>query len=171
VPKPQAKPTLVLGRLGAPHGVRGWIRVTSYTEPPEGLLDYQPWRLRFADGRTMEARVREAEGSGTRWRVALEGVGDRSAAERLTGCLIEAERTALKELPAREYYRDELIGFAVVNRDGVRLGTVQGFLDAPANPVMVVGGERERWLPAMPPCLVRVRRADREIDVDWPAEL
>ena len=168
---PDASGPVVLGRIGAPHGVRGWLRVQSFADPPEGLFERQPWRLRFADGHRECFQVVDGSGAGTSWRVALEGIEDRTAAGRLTGCLVEVERAELPALGEREHYRDDLIGFEVVNRDGVRLGSVRGFVDAPANPVMVVAGERERWLPAMPPWLVRVRAADRQIDVDWPAEL
>ncbi|MCC7462281.1 MAG: 16S rRNA processing protein RimM [Gammaproteobacteria bacterium] len=168
---PDTPGSVVLGRIGAPHGVRGWLRVQSYADRPEGLFGHQPWRLKFADGHLECFRVLDGEGSGSSWRVALEGVGDRDAAGRLTGCLIEVARSALPVPGVREHYRDDLVGYEVITRDGVRLGSVRGFVDAPANPVMVVMGDRERWLPAMPPHLVRVRAADREIDVDWPAEL
>jgi 16S rRNA processing protein RimM len=162
---------VVLGRIGAPHGVRGWLRVQSFAEPPEGLFEHQPWRLKFADGHVERFRVVDGSGAGSAWRVALEGIADRTAAERLTGCLIEVERGDLPAPGAREHYREDLIGFAVVNREGVRLGTLSAFVDAPAGPLMVVVGEGERWLPAQPPHLLRVRTAEREIDVDWPAEL
>ena len=168
---PKAREPVVMGRVGAPHGVRGWIRVQSFADPPEGLFEHQPWRLKFADGHVECFRVVDGNGGGSSWRVALEGIGDRTAAGRLTGCLIEVERAELPQPGEREHFREDLIGFEVVNREGVRLGSVRGFVDAPAGTVMVVAGERERWLPAMPPHLVRVRRADREVDVDWPAEL
>ncbi|MFO0846813.1 MAG: ribosome maturation factor RimM [Steroidobacteraceae bacterium] len=168
---PDVAGTRVLGRVGAPHGVRGWLRVQSFADPPEGLFEHQPWRLKFADGHEECFRVVDGNGAGSSWRVALEGIADRTAAARLTGCLIEVARAELPAPGEREYYRDDLIGFEVVNREGVRFGSVRGFVDAPANPVMVVVGERERWLPAAPPHLVRVRMADREIEVDWPAEL
>jgi 16S rRNA processing protein RimM len=168
---PQVSSPVILGRIGAPHGIRGWVRVQSFAEPPEGLFEHQPWRLKFADGRVERFQVVDASGAGTAWRVALEGITDRTAAERLTGCLIEVDRGELPALGVREHYCDDLVGFEVVNREGVRLGRVKNFVDAPANPVMVVVGERERWLPALPPYLVRVRMAEREIDVDWPAEL
>ena len=168
---PEPHGTMVLGRVGAPHGIRGWLRVQSFADPPEGLFEHQPWRLKFADGHVERFQVVDGNGEGTSWRVALEGIADRTAAERLTGCLIEVERDELPEPGEREYYRDDLLGFEVVNREGVRLGSVRGFVDAPAGTVMVVVGEREHWLPAGPPHLVRVRLAERGIDVDWPAEL
>jgi len=168
---PQPSPPVVLGRIGAPHGIRGRVRVQSFAEPPEGLFERDVWRLRFPDGGRQSFRVVEASGGGTAWRVALEGVGDRTAAGRLNGCLVEVDRAELPALAAREHYREDLVGYVVVNREGVRLGTVRGFVDTPANPVMVVAGERERWLPAAPPHLLRVRHAQRAIDVDWPAEL
>ena len=77
-----------------------------------------------------------------------------------------------RRLAAREYYREDLLGFEVREPRGraARPGAAS-FVEAPANPVMVVLGEREHWVPALPPHLVRVELARREIEVDWPAEL
>lgn len=161
----------MLGRIGAPHGVRGWVRVQSFAEPAENLFEHESWQLRFADGRIEPRRVVDASGSARGWQVALEGVADRDAAARLAGCLIEIRREALAPLGEHEYYREDLLGFQVVNREGECLGRVSGFIDTAANPVMIVAGEREHWLPAQPPHLLKVRMAEREIDVDWPSEL
>jgi 16S rRNA processing protein RimM len=62
------------------------------------------------------------------------------------------------------------VGLEVVNLAGESLGRVDHFLDLPANPVMVVVGDRERWLPAGPGCLLRVDPQAKRITVDWDAE-
>lgn len=103
-------------------------------------------------------------------RVMLEGVVDRDAAARLRDCEILIEREARSSAAQREYYREDLEGFAVRNTEGVSFGTLQYFLEAPAGPLMVVRAQRERWLPASPPYLRRVDLERREIEVDWPAD-
>jgi 16S rRNA processing protein RimM len=103
-------------------------------------------------------------------RVALEGLEDRDAAEALRDFEIVIERAALPAAAEREYYRDDLLGFAVHNTEGVVLGTLQHFLAAPSVAVMVVRGEREYTVPAGPPHLKRVDLERREIEVDWPAD-
>ena len=72
---------------------------------------------------------------------------------------------------AREYYQEDLIGLRVRSRAGQELGLVSHFVEAPANAVMVVMGQRELWIPAVPSHLLRVDLERGEIEVDWPVEL
>jgi 16S rRNA processing protein RimM len=161
---------VVLGRIGGAHGVRGWMRVRSFTDPPEALLGYPGWQLRREDGQQQDCEVRDAEWHGAVLRVALVGVEDRDAAELLRGAAITVERAALRRLARREYYQDDLLGFEVRNEQGALLGTLSHFIDAPAAPVMVVTGAREYWIPAAPPHLRRVELAARMVRVDWPED-
>jgi 16S rRNA processing protein RimM len=156
--------------LGA-HGVRGWLKVVSYTEPADNLLQHPLWMLAREGEVGHEYRVRDAGFDGRWLRVSLEGVEDRDAAEALRGLNIEVARAALAPTGPREYYRDDLLGFKVSNLAGSALGQVSHFLEAPAAAVMVVRGEREHWIPAAPPHLVKVRLDAGEIVVDWPEEL
>jgi 16S rRNA processing protein RimM len=167
----EAARIVVLGRIVAAHGVRGWLKVQSYTEPPEGLLDYSHWLLREPGGTPRPVRVAASEFDGHWMRVSLEGIADRDAAERLRGAEIEVERAQLPPPGEREHYREDLIGFAVRNLEGVAMGAVTHFVDAPGGAVMVVKGEREHWVLATPAHLKQVRMAEREIEVDWPADL
>lgn len=150
--------------------MRGAVRVQSYAEPPESLAQHRQWQLRGADGTERPMRVLEAAWDGHVLRASLEGVGDRDAAERLRGCEVLIAREARPALQPHEYFRDDLLGFAVRNREGVLLGSLQHFVDAPAGALMVVRGERERWLPAGAPCLRRVDLAQRLIEVEWPED-
>jgi 16S rRNA processing protein RimM len=161
-----------LGRLGAPFGIKGWIHVESHTDPPERLLEYREWVVRRKQGR-QRLTVSAARAHGAGFVAQLDGIGTRSAAAGFTGALIEIERAALPDPPAREYYRADLVGFSVRNLEGADLGTVSHFVDAPAGAVMVVRRESgpEHWVRAAPPHLQRVDLAAREIVVDWPAEL
>jgi len=167
----EASRLVVLGRIVAAHGVRGWLKVQSYTEPPEGLLEYGHWLLREQGLPPRPVRVVASEFDGHWMRVSLEGIADRDAAELLRGAEIEVERAQLPPTGEREHYREDLIGFAVRNLEGVAMGAVTHFVDAPAGAVMVVKGEREHWVLATPTHLKKVRMAEREIDVDWPADL
>jgi 16S rRNA processing protein RimM len=151
--------------------VRGALRIQSYTEPPDVLLHHQEWLLRGADGAEQSVELREAHWDGHAMRVTLAGVDGRDAAERLRGCEVLLPRSALPAAGAHEYFRADLLGFQVRNGDGVAFGELTHFLEAPAGALMVVRGERERWLPAGPPCLRRVDLERREIEVDWPADI
>ena len=162
---------LKLGRVLGAAGIRGWLKVQSYTDPPENLLQHRSWVLVDAQGARAAHRVAESASDGRWLRARFEGVEDRNAAELLGGRDIEVERSALPPTAAREYYRDDLIGLRVVNRDGRELGQVSHFVEAPAAPVMVVAGARELWIPALPSHLLKVSLERGEVVVDWPEEL
>lgn len=156
-----------LGRIVGAAGLHGWLKVQSYTDPPEGLLRHKRWELRDAEGRRESVEVAEADSRGGALRVRLEGIVDRTAAEAVRGRDIEVARSALPPTAEREYYREDLIGLLVRDRSGQVLGHVSHFVEAPADPLMVVKGARELWIPAVPRHLVRVDLARGEVEVDW----
>jgi 16S rRNA processing protein RimM len=162
-----------LGRLGAPYGVRGWVHVESYTDPPQRLLEHRDWALRLPSGERVTRRVADGRVHGAGLAARLEGVSDRNGAAALTGAVVEVERASLPPTGKREYYRADLIGLGVRNLQGVSLGTVSHFVDAPRGAVMVTRESqgREHWVLAAPPHLRRVDLAARMIEVDWPTEL
>lgn len=172
-----------LGRIGAPFGLTGSLHVSSYTEPAEALLEHPEWALRQEGGERRKYRLVAGHPHGGRLVVRLEGVESRDAAALLTGAWVEIERAELPPTGDREYYRADLIGLEVENLEGIALGRVAYFIDAPAGAVMVVedrGGagaeapdasRREHWVLADPAHLRRVDLAAGRILVDWPAEL
>lgn len=161
---------MVLGRIAAAHGIRGWLRVASYTEPPDALLEYPHWLLRRPDGTESPCEVLEASFDGSNLRVALAGIADRTAAEQLRGCEIAVLRSDLPPANDREYYQQDLLGFEVRNLEGALLGTLSYFVGGTAQPLMAVRGEREVWVPAVPAHLKRVDLAARQVLVDWPSD-
>jgi len=160
---------VVLGRIGGPFGVRGWIKIASYTEPPEQILEYPRWRADRTGQVSRELRLVEGRRHGKGLVAKLEGIDDRDAAIALANSELWIDRQELPALKEGEHYRADLIGLEVVNLAGELLGRVDHFLDMPASPVMVVIGERERWLPAGPGSL-RVDRKRGRITVDWDAK-
>ena len=155
-----------VGRLGAAHGVRGWLRVQSFTDPPQRLFEWQRWRLQSGT----EVNVLESRPQGNGWIARLEGVEERDAASRLTGQMILVEHEALPPTEGREHYRDDLVGFGVKNLEGVVLGVVDHFIDTPGNTVMVIQGERERLVPMTREHLRSVDKDARSLVVDWPED-
>jgi 16S rRNA processing protein RimM len=146
------------------------LKVRSYADPPQSLLQYRSWRLQRADGGDDVFRVVESQWDGNAMRVQLEGVDDRDAAEPLNGRDVLVERELMPAAGPREYYREDLEGFTVRNCEGVVFGVLQHFLEAPAGALMVVSGDKERWLPTSAPFLKRIDLERREIELDWPAD-
>lgn len=158
---------VTLGRVASPFGVKGWVKVKSYTEPLEGILRYPEWHIEApgADRRVM--RLVEGRRHGEMVVARLAGVDDREAAAALLHCEVRVPRAALPEPGPGQYYWADLVGLEVVTLEGVGLGRVDHFVETPANPIMVVLGERERWLPLVPQHLKRVDLAAGQVVVDW----
>ena len=161
-----------LGRIGAPFGVRGWIHVDSYTDPPEGLLQYPQWVLRVGSGERITRRLAGGRLHGDRLVARLEGVEDRDAASAFRSAVIEVQRADLPPPGERQYYQADLVGLAVRNLEGVEMGNVAQFVDAPAGPVMVVrdAAGQEHWVLATPQYLRKVEVDAGRILVDWPLD-
>ena len=142
------------------------MKLRSYTDPPDRLLEHRSlflclrgdWRLY-----SVEASGRSA-GQLT---VKLAGVGGREQAQALKGAAVSVPRSDLPPRGVKDYYRADLIGCEVVNLEGARLGVVEYFVETPAHPIMVVRGEQEFWVPAVPQHLRRVELEQRRVLVDW----
>lgn len=156
---------VALGYISGVHGVNGWLKIHSQTEPREAIFEYQPWLL----GEQEEAvRIRECKKHGKHLIVLLEDVNDRDQAENLVKQQIAAYRDQFPELPETEFYWVDLIGLAVKLQDGTDLGTIRHMLATGANDVMVVQGERERLIPFVHGKYVK--QVDLEqglVTVDW----
>lgn len=161
---------IVLGRIGGPFGVKGWLKVQSFTEPPEQILGFPRWRATPPAGGSRELRPLEGRRHGKGLVVRIEGVGNRDEAAALAQWELWVERQELPALGRGEYYRADLVGLAVVNEEGRALGRIDHFIDLPANPVMVVKGEREHWVPLVPRHLRQVDLEQGRVVVDWDPE-
>ena len=159
-----------LGRIGSPYGVLGWMHIQSFTDPPQGVLDYRLWSLRLGPGSQTGYRLVEGRIQGRGVVARLEGVADRDAAALLRGAMIEVRRSELPPPGKREYYRADLLGCVVRNLEGVELGKLDHFVDGVASAMMVVVGTDEYWIPAIPQYLRKVDLEGRALSVDWPAD-
>jgi len=157
---------VVLGRVGAPFGVQGWVKVHSYTDPPEGIVRYAPWQLQ-GHGSAVRHVVLDWKRAGGAIAVRLEGVESREMAQRLNGAEVRVERGALPPTAPGVYYWHDLIGLAAYGSDGASLGRVEEVLELPAHPVLVLRGERERLVPLVKERLLGVDLAAGRLSLDW----
>lgn len=172
-----ASELVTVGRVLAVHGVRGWVKVFSHTEPKEQIFQYRPWYLLTATG---PQRFDLAEGRplGKGLIASLAGVKDRNAAmEFLVGREIAVPQSALPTSGNGTWYWRDLMGLRVRNRQGQDLGVLVEMLETGANDVMRVLGdaasidERERLLPWAPNDVVLdVKPVEGVLYVDWDAD-
>jgi 16S rRNA processing protein RimM len=162
---------MTLGQIAKAQGIRGWLLVRSFTDPPETLLEYEQWQLVSPSGQTRMVRMEEGAPYRDRLRIRLDGVSDRDEAQALSGWWVQVARSSLSPLGEREHYRDDLLGFEVRNVEGVMLGRIAHFVDLPTGAVMVVRGAAEHWIPAVPEHLLKVHAAERWVSVNWPEQL
>lgn len=161
---------VVMGRLLAPFGVKGWIRLRPFTAAPDTLLEHKTWWLAPANGNGAwtEYRVVDAKAHGATIIAVLEGIASREAAHALRGALAGVPRDALPATAPDEHYWSDLVGLDVINRSGRVLGRVAGLLDTGAHPVLrVEGGERERLIPMVAAYVDAIEAEAGRIVVDW----
>ncbi len=162
---------VIMGRIAAAHGIRGWIKIQTFTEYVDSLLDYRTWWIGHEQGPWREVKAQECEVHGKTLVAQLPDCPDRNAAEKLKGLLIAVPRDSLPEQGEGEYYWSDLIGLAVVNEAGVSLGTVANLLETGANEVLSVRGDSgEILIPFVASAIKQVDLKNRTILVDWSAE-
>lgn len=128
---------VLLGVVAAPHGVRGLVRIKSFTEDPMAVAAYGP--LSDESGKK-EYRVEALSAARGAVLARIEGVADRTAAEAIRGLRLYVERKRLPETSEREWYEADLIGLEAVGTDGRNWGKVIAFHDFGAGSVMEVSG-------------------------------
>jgi 16S rRNA processing protein RimM len=159
---------LLLGHIASVHGVKGWVKIHSYTDPRDAIFDYQPWLLGDTES---ETKVLENKTSGKYLLARLKGVSSREGAEALAGQKIVVGRDSLPPLQDSEFYWADLVGLEVINQDGSSLGRIREMLATGANDVMVVRGEKDRLIPFVMDIYVRQVDLDHGVvKVDWDAD-
>jgi len=158
-----------MGRIGAPFGVRGWVKVQPFTAAVENLMDYPAWWV-GTGAEWQEYAVTEAKVHGRAVIARLEGCNDRDTAARFRGKEIAVSRAQLPETGPNEYYWSDLIGLNVVNGAGQDLGRVTHMMETGANDVLVVQGERERLIPFLADVITAVDLEGGVLRVNWDAD-
>ncbi|MFL6585683.1 MAG: ribosome maturation factor RimM [Luteimonas sp.] len=160
-----------VGKVHGAFGVRGEVKLESFTEPRSAIFRYQPWVLR--DARGIERECEGAKGRETPKGVVatLPGVEDRDGAEATRGLEIFVPREALPPPRPGEYYWVDLEGLRVRNVEGVDFGVVSHLFSTGANDVLVAQGDRERMVPfVVPDYIVSIDFDTALVTVDWDPE-
>lgn len=155
-----------MGRIAAPFGVKGWVKVQPYSEDPDALMDFTSWRV-GRGAQQVQYTVEAIQDHGNALVAKLAGIDDRDAAYALRGQEISVARSDLPPPDENEFYWSDLIGLAAVNREGVELGKVTGLLETGAHDVLVVKGRREHLIPFVAAFVGKIDIGGGTIEVDW----
>lgn len=155
-----------MGRILGPYGVRGWVKLRTFTETIDSLVDYPSWLVAEGDGWN-SVEIEDTQVHAGHLVAKLHGVQDRDQALGLSGRDVAVPREALPPAQEGEFYWADLIGLDVVNQQGEVLGTVEDLLETGANDVLVVQGDRQRLLPYVQQVVLGVDLAQKRIRVDW----
>lgn len=162
---------LTVGRLHGAFGVRGEVKLESFTGPEKTIARYQPWTLRDARGNTRLVEGVKVRAGAKGLIATLPEVNDRDAADALRGVEIQVPRSALPPPAPGEYYWVDLEGLRVVNTEGADFGRVAYLFNNGANDVLVAQGERERMIPFVQPSYIcSVDFETGLVTVDWDAD-
>ncbi len=158
---------IVIGQVSGLYGVRGWVKLFSYTDPMANLLEFRLLQLGNGDV-WRPAVLAEGRVQGKTLVGRFEGVTDRDQAAGLVGAEIAVRRDQLPATASDEVYWADLIGLEVVNVHGESLGTVDRLLATGANDVLVLRGDTERLIPFVRGAVVKKIDQDAgRITVDW----
>ncbi|MDY6945827.1 MAG: ribosome maturation factor RimM [Pseudomonadota bacterium] len=157
---------VVLGKIGSAFGVQGWVRITSYTDPVDNILEYDRWYLRRA-GQWVEVEVEDGRMTAKGVQVKLAGIESPEDARLQVGVEIAVPRAELPPTAPGEFYWSDLEGLEALTPSGELLGHVDHFRSTPGGDLVVIRGAREHWIPFVKDRIVKVDLAAGRIVFDW----
>lgn len=157
------KSSLVVGKVAGHFGVKGWLKVKSFTQPYKNIFTYKTWLI---DGQSYS--VAEFKMHGKQMIVRLEDMRLREQANVVLGKDICVSREQLPEIDEDDYYWCDLIGLQVIDQNEQTIGCVKDIFATGANDVLVVGGEKEVLIPYVPDRYIKkVNLQSGVMIVDW----
>ena len=164
---------ILMGRVLAPYGVKGWVKVEPFTESPESLQSYQEWHVGYQDREDAWQTVTVAESAEHSGNVVahFEACHDRDAALAFRGMVIAVPRSMLPAANPGEFYQSDLLGLKVVNDCGEEMGHVAEVFSNGAHEVLRVDGAGgERLLPFVDAFVREVDMDAGVVRMDWKSD-
>lgn len=158
---------IVIGRFGAPFGVKGWMKIQSFTDPEENVLHYQPWFADLKDGFT-EVKIVDSRKHHKGIVIQVEGCDTKEDTARYCNISIAVARSVFPELTDDEYYWADLEGLTVHTTTGEELGKIDHVMPTGANDVLVIKGQKEILVPYLKDRVVKnIDLDNKTMIVDW----
>jgi 16S rRNA processing protein RimM len=162
---------IVMGKVAAAQGILGWVKIQVFTENLDALSAYKTLFMAKPEKPWQEYKLLESRPHNKVLIARLDGINDRTAAEKLRGMLIAVPRSWLPDTGTDEYYWSDLTGMSVVSLQGEMLGVVDHLLDMGANDILVVKhDDREILIPFLSHVVQHVDLPSKLIRVDWQAD-
>lgn len=167
--EPSSDRIVTLGKIVGTFGVHGWMKVQSFTEPPENIFEYEKWRIRRG-GQWSDVEVEDGRVTAKGVLVKLTGIQTPEDARLYSGIEIGVARSEMPPPAPGEYYWSDLEGLEARGNDGVVLGKVDHFRTTPGGDVIVVRGAKEHWIPFVKDRILKVDLQAGFIVLDWAAD-
>ncbi|MCH9755657.1 MAG: ribosome maturation factor RimM [Gammaproteobacteria bacterium] len=163
---------VVVGKFGRPQGIKGLVRITSFTEPRDNILQYPDWSIQMPGAVWQRVTRLEERITPQHILAQIEGYTSREAVSALTNIEIAVPKETLPALNAGEYYWHELIGMRVIHNNGTTLGMVDSVLETGSNDVLVVvDNKKRRLIPyLLDDVIQKINKDSREITVCWDVD-
>ena len=154
---------ILIGKVSGCFGVKGWLKIFSYSEPRNNITQYSSWIVNGVVYKAIESKQ-----NGKLIVAKLKGIDDKETAFTFIGQKIEIEKEQLISLDNDQYYWHDLVGLEVTNKQGVKFGTIKSLLETGAHDVAIIKGERERIIPyIMGQTILEVNLEQNSMLVDW----
>ena len=160
---------ILVGKISNPHGIKGWVKVISFTDPIENILSYKKWTI--SDNQTEKTYcLEDSRIQGNKIVIKLEGVNNRDDADLLKNLQIEVNRSDLPKLDENSYYWEDLVDFNVIDINGMHVGKVDSLFRTGSNDVLVIINKTKQRLlvPFIMEEVIKYVDLDKElISIDW----
>jgi len=162
---------IVIGKIVGVYGIKGWIKILSFTRPRENILEYGPWLIK-QNNEWLEIHLLEGKPQGKGLIASFAGIRDRDEALALVGSELAIDKDKLPAPEEGEFYWHDLINMQVINQQNEVLGVVKELLETGANDVLVVETDKQRFLiPYVHGVYIRDINIEQGIiQVDWQTD-
>ena len=161
---------IYLGKITGVHGIKGWLKIQSFSSPPENILNYPQWIINN-QGKEDFYSIEQGRKQKNKIVVKLEKINDRNTAESLINSKIQILRSDLPKLSKENYYWSDLVGLSVLNSEDKLIGKIESLIETGANDVMVVNTSKDERI--LIPFVMHetIKEVNVELNymkVDWP---
>ncbi|TDR19487.1 ribosome maturation factor RimM [Marinicella litoralis] len=163
-----AEDLITVGKITGHYGVKGWLKVFSYTQPMENIANYAHW---YVGGELIKGI--KAKKHGKTMVAYFKGMDNRECSQKYIGLEVEISAKELGQLPENEYYWMQLIGLEVSDLDGRVLGVLDSMFETGANDVIVLKDAEgtEHLIPyILGGTVIQVDLVNNTMTVDWQIE-